>query len=615
MSASPPLRVLFGAADAVGAHVVHALLSRPGSAFVVDPDLPSARLAHDVEAALREVAWAHCEPPDASLLENLTWVDTWDGLRSLAARTQAQPVQGPREWWHLESGDPGDDPRDHDPVSRLRSALRAAAELACVRFVYLSSLDASLVAAPASPDLLRAPAGESEREVASFCEAAGIAFTILRASAVAGPFATLRTTRPGPGLTRFLARLRSFLTAAATSGEPTSDRASANLIPADRLAADVLRIVDDGFAGGPVHVLASGEDVTVRLVPGAAKEPAEQLENEALLELPAGGARLGVSVRKTALPRTLPAHPPISLETALALVEALIGELNGYAVRQVFTSGVGTGAHGTPLVTYECGAESATPVVLVNAYGMPAELLAPLSARLAPSFRVLTWESGRASDACVSLDTQRLAPKDHAADLASLLRQRGIRRTDVVSWCNGAQVALAFAEAFPDLLRHIVFVGGTFELDPPLPPTEYARMIVALARNASRSRRQANMLSEVMRRQEGVVSEQDRANIASARLRHLCKLPYRTGEALFRYALGVKEFADARVARITFAPDTRVLLVTGGRDATINPGDRHWMEGQIARARWVGIPNATHVGIHDDAETVNAVVEFLAEMG
>ena len=41
MSASPALRVLFGATDAVGAHVVHALLSRPGSVFVVDPDRPA----------------------------------------------------------------------------------------------------------------------------------------------------------------------------------------------------------------------------------------------------------------------------------------------------------------------------------------------------------------------------------------------------------------------------------------------------------------------------------------------------------------------------------------------------------------------------------------------
>lgn len=321
-----------------------------------------------------------------------------------------------------------------------------------------------------------------------------------------------------------------------------------------------------------------------------------------------------VSVRETALPRKLPAHPPISLETALAYMEALICELKGDSVRHVFTSGVGAGAHGTPLVTYECGAESATPVVLVNAYGMPAEFLAPLSARLAPSFRVLTWESGRVPDACVSLDTQRLAPEDHAADLASLLRQRGIRKTNVVAWCNGAQVALAFAEAFPDLLRHIVFVGGTFELDPPLPPTEYSRMLVTLARNASQSRRQANMLSEVMRHQEGTVSERDRADIASAQLRHLCKLPFRTGEALFRYALGVKEFADARVARITLAPDTRALLVTGERDATINPAARHRVASQVARARWVGIPSATHVGIHDDAETVNAVVEFLTRI-
>ena len=580
------LRILQGAADAVGAHVARLLLMQRRKTAIVDPNLDVDLLKSKVRAALEESAWSDCAIFDETLLTEVVWVGGRPSLESFAASDAAGEE---REWWHLEPCDRTNPPSVREHTARLRDALASAVRLKCRRFVYLSSLSATH-----SNDH-----DEAERALTSFCADAGLAFAIVRPSTVVGPFATLRSA----GTAANLAPLRRWLSSLTRDSE-TSTSIVVNFLPADRFVADIRRIVDSGFSDGPEYNLFSGEDACIRFVATAAGE-------DEFLPLTDDGHGIAVRIQPTSFRRTLPAHPPLSVEAAQAYVEALLRDMRGTSVARVFTRALVHASDDTPLAVYECGERANAPLVLINAYGMPVEFWTTLGGRLASAFRVLTWETAGVPNPSGRRDPESIAPGAHANDLARLLDARGIDRADIVAWCNGAQVALAFAHSFPDRVHRIAFVGGTFQLDPPLPYTEYARMLVALAHNASQSPRHATTLSEVMRRQEAMgrtPANPDR--IASAHLRHLCKLPYRTGDTLFRYARGIRHYVDDRISKISLPPATRVLVMTGGRDTMVNPKDPRWVASQIPNARLVEVPDADHTGMYDNPRVADEVERF-----
>ena len=58
-------------------------------------------------------------------------------------------------------------------------------------------------------------------------------------------------------------------------------------------------------------------------------------------------------------------------------------------------------------------------------------------------------------------------PVEAAAAVADLAADLRLRQVDVLSFREGAAVAIEFANARPDLVRHLVLIGGAASLRPP----------------------------------------------------------------------------------------------------------------------------------------------------
>ncbi|HET9396214.1 MAG TPA: alpha/beta hydrolase, partial [Nitrospiraceae bacterium] len=97
---------------------------------------------------------------------------------------------------------------------------------------------------------------------------------------------------------------------------------------------------------------------------------------------------------------------------------------------------------GTSLGIYECGPDSAPPVVIVNPIGAPILVASRLMRSLADGYRVICWEQrGCTSD----VETFTRRPHDFAAfvnDLLDVVEHIGGRSCGLVGICSGASVVI-----------------------------------------------------------------------------------------------------------------------------------------------------------------------------
>lgn len=587
--------VVCGAHDPVGAHIARALLARGFDLLLVDLHRTRDELRRSVELALDEVAWTRCELHDAKLMDRTRCLEPGDWCGAFEGDGRPSHDRGgvsADDFWYLERHDLDERGRLSHSLD-LERARDLARQAGCSRFFYVTSDDAGV-----------------ERELAESCAAMGLSCIVLRLPIVVGPLATLRMARPDLQA----GRLRRWLATCVERADSESTRhpepIAVELISVDRVVNIVGEIVDSPSAPLPFYDLG-GSRVVFELAgvsDTARLESSEPAPESALVRL---SPNLVIGARSSRTESDQPSEPPLPVHATLACVEALHRDLCGLSTLRVFERGVGIGADDTKLATYECGAPGHEPVVLIGAFGLPVEFWAPLARRLESSFRILAWESRGLPNAAAAFEPSRTGPGAQAEDLCALLDARGVFQTDVIAWCNGAMVALEFARMYPERVRRLVLVNGGFAVDPPCGATDYERFLHGLTRSAAQSREMAQLMSELLVRNDAR-TEPPREPARSVYLQHLAKLPYRSGEALFRYSNAIRAFVGAKISDVSLPVDTDVLLITGGRDTMVHPDEAAFIARRIPNARVVDISDADHMGLHDSEEVIQTIAEFLA---
>lgn len=116
---------------------------------------------------------------------------------------------------------------------------------------------------------------------------------------------------------------------------------------------------------------------------------------------------------------------------------------------------------GARLTYYDTGGNGPA-VVLANGLGGPLRAWQHQIAHLARHFRVLSWDyRGLYGSALPPGGPRTLDVHTHAADLASVLDDAGVKLAALVGWSMGVQVSLELYDRTPERVSHLVLLNGT----------------------------------------------------------------------------------------------------------------------------------------------------------
>lgn len=216
-------------------------------------------------------------------------------------------------------------------------------------------------------------------------------------------------------------------------------------------------------------------------------------------------------------------------------------------------------------------------LVFVNAYGMPADLLVPLS-RTLPDMDFYTWESRYVPVLDEQFDPERTSIASHCADLFDMLDHFGLDQVHLAGWCTGAQVCLRFAHDHPDRVRSLSLINGAFALES-LKAVDFHQSILSLLERAASGLQAAAMtqklaygdkaLQALAERGEysgGGVPQQNDPHLAQMLSQLFC-----TPETLHRYATMAVGLWDEPGHAWTVDISAPTLILTSPRDIMSPP--------------------------------------------
>jgi pimeloyl-ACP methyl ester carboxylesterase len=116
---------------------------------------------------------------------------------------------------------------------------------------------------------------------------------------------------------------------------------------------------------------------------------------------------------------------------------------------------------GTFLTARRIGDGAGEPVLFANALGANLAVWRRTLTRLTPQHTVVTWDH-RGFHGSVPVAGERLDARAHAEDALAVADHHDIERFAVVSWSNGARVALELAHASPSSVSGLALVCGGY---------------------------------------------------------------------------------------------------------------------------------------------------------
>lgn len=651
--------VVSGAAGFLGSHFLFSRISEPDSFVALVQGDTTGEAQERLRKRLETCAASHLTFCDMESLDARLTIVPCDlndeGFSTRETLTAEICARGADQFWHFPTAhdtaeDATADARRRSEVE-IRNALHLAEQFGSKLFIYVSTAYAVGRAPQTVPEELHAPSREfnnsceeshchAEHEVAAYCNAHGMNYRILRPSIVVGPSPSLKTGGASGGLYGFIGELnalRSTLSEAGDSFSVVADpQAAVNLIPVDYLTARINDLVKHEFAGGPIYHLTSSDNPTVETMLGTIWEAlglpqplkfagagAERTPVEALFDAKVA-FYAGYLQSDKEFEEAAPRPGGVSEPELYGYVAECLRELREQTVERLFRrEWIRGGADDTMLPAFTGGNPDGAAVVLCNAIGMPAVFWLPLGERLAPHFKILTWESRGVPNLYGTFDSQSCGVGNHVADLVSLLDFHQVESAHLVGWCSGVHTALKFASSFRTRTRSITLLNGAFNLPPIVPRTTFEKnlrtLIPKIAANpayaalyhkmSAGNRSQAESTASPTGSGQGMMSGAPMCR--NPLLRHLTAAPFKTPEMLFRYAnLIARTLNEPEPDWNSFA-GLPVLIISSDGDQISHPEASREVARRIEGAELAVNEEGDHHSLYDDARVGEILLSFL----
>jgi len=318
------------------------------------------------------------------------------------------------EFWHcaasLKFEEWHKDEIDTHNITGTRNAMALAHRIHCRQYLHISTAYTAGQLCGEIPETLHAldiaynnfyesSKSAAEHDVVDYCETHSLDWRILRPTMVMGPLISRRSggTRSGIyGLIREMYRLRDTLKQLQTPLRLIGDQAAVlNLVPVDQCVFDMLYLSHIGFGDQRIYHLSNPTNLNIKpilekidaalgitSVTLLARRDTPESATEALFDR---RTRFYGGYYRTLkhFTRSLPAHSGLNSSDCDTYIAAFIKELDEEASGVKLTRTQVRASDGAELCVSIFGDGDQPPLVLVNAYGMPADIMLPLAQRLA----------------------------------------------------------------------------------------------------------------------------------------------------------------------------------------------------------------------------------------
>lgn len=543
-------------------------------------------------------------------------------LTSASLLKQGEPIN---EFWHFP---------DEQELERIDEVLELARKHSVGRFIYVSSAYAAGRQSGVIPEQLHSLPREfnnqfeeqqcrAEHAVTNYCREHNIPYSIVRPSIVIGPSQTALCDGPRGWLYSFTKAWSDLGKEQKSISLNAQPKTPINFIPIDHVISDLDQLIETNFAGGPIYHLTSTHNPTIEMLITTCQKvlgtsvtvrytDSETTHNELPL--------LSGYLEEKTFERSLPRKDGVTEQELFGYVIECERELRNQTPDKVFNRKRIISEDGVPFVAFEGHNTEGEPVVLVNALAQPAVFWVNVAQQLEPHFRVLTWESRWIPDFATEFDTARCDINSHVKDLVALLDSHSIPATHVVSWCNGAQVALRFVAHFPERVRSLVLLNGAFNFPPSVRRSLTEKNMRTMMPRISR-RKDAELFLRIMNAGRFPSSDNGQTQRSASALPvvtsnpsllHLVSATYKTPELLYRYANTITQSLKEPDHAWTDHVKVPTLVIGSDQDQIADVEGSREFARRLTCAELVVLKGDHHT-FYDDAAVQNRICEFLLQ--
>ena len=531
-------------------------------------------------------------------------------------------------------------------VAGTQTLMRVAKHLNIDRFIYISTaytagrMSGEIPEQLHSEEVVFANCYEeskaiAEQAVVEYCEAESMRWTLLRPSIVTGPLITQCSggTRFGLyGLAQEIYQLRQTLRNVQSKLRLVgAEDSMVNLVSVDQVVFDMLYLESQAFGDQSIYHLSNANDnhlsEVIRMIEKNMGTDALELVDSRDSK-PSSLEKL--FDRKTAFysayyktekhfVRSLPDHQPIVMDHVDNYMRSFKEELQDLEQGSIFERSYVKSWDDTQLCVHALGDRKRDSLIIVNAFGMPVDFVTPLAKRLSEDFHIITWDTRWVPSLTHDFDLEKCDSLTHARDLIAILDYFKIDRCAVVGWSSGVQVALRALSEYAERFSSAVLLNGgiSLQLAEGERMTEYESNIRSLLPKIGKSKRMAKLYCDLIYGASSKLAQSDQKSIGTIltstdpHLLYMTSMPFRTPEALYRYAnmmsLMFAEQSDAHTSNI----ETPVLVYGGMHDEITHP--------DVARALVRALPNArlhlseqdTHFAQFYERSVAHMIVDYV----
>ncbi|HAT33982.1 MAG TPA: Male sterility-like protein [Janthinobacterium sp.] len=649
--------LLTGATGFLGSNFLFWKLRQSGKIYVLVRGESPAHARERVHAALAVCASGYNQPvPRADIDAKVEYIlgDMTETLCAIGKHDlEKLAAAGISEFWHCAASLKFEDRHKEEiythNINGTHNVMDLARRIGCGHYLHVSTAYTSghisgEIGETLHPldigynNFYESSKNAAEHEVAKYCDAQGMQYRILRPAIIMGPLSSRRSggTRFGIyGLTQEMVRLRDTLRQLQTPLRLIGDAAAAgNMVPVDQCVFDMLYLSNIGFGDQNIYHLSNASDLNVKLMlekidlalgmSSIAFVPARDTPPSAIEALFDRRTKFYGGYYRTIkhFTRSLPAHVGLSWSDYDTYIAAFIKELDEEKSGASFTRTQVRAPDGTELCVSTFGTADKPALVLANAYGMPSDFMLPLATRLADQYRVITWDSRWVPAVTHDFDVAKCHSLTHASDLIAILDHFGIASAPVAGWSSGAQVSLRAMAAFPQRIQCAVLLNGGVSLPQSgaIAITEFERNIRTLFPKIAANYRYAQKYCDLIYGAHATAGDgEDRKMISTILtstdpfLLYMTSVPFRTPEALFRYASMMdglfKEREDAWTADVPHA----VLVHVGGKDLVTHPDVGRFLVERLENGQLSFDENGDHFSHFYDADLATMIKQFVAQ--
>ncbi|RSZ60904.1 alpha/beta fold hydrolase [Massilia atriviolacea] len=649
--------ILTGATGFLGSNFLFWKLRQPGKVYVLVRGESIAHARQRVYDALAVCAVGYNQPvPKADIDSKVDYI-LGDMTETLCAISKSDleklAAAGISEFWHcaasLKFEDRHKEEIYHHNINGTHNVMDLAHRIHCPTYLHISTAYTSGHMAGDIPETLHpldisynnfyeSSKNAAEHEVVKYCDAQGIDYRILRPAIIMGPLASRRSggTRFGVyGLTQEMYRLRDTLSQLKTPMRLIGDMAAVgNLVPVDQCVFDMLYLSNTGFGEHKVYHLSNSSDLNIKAMlekidvalgmkslnfVSERDTPASAIEElfDKRTVFYGGYYR---TIKRFA--RSLPAQTGVSWSDYGTYLTAFIKELDEEKSGETFTRTQVTAADGIELCVSTFGDSGKPALVLANAYGMPSDFMFPLAKRLADQFRVITWDSRWVPAITHEFDLAKCHSLTHASDLIAILDHFGIASAPVAGWSSGAQVSLRAMAEFPDRIQCGILLNGGVSIPASgdIKITEFEKNIRTLFPKIAANYRFAQKYCDLIYGAHATADDGEDRKMISAILTstdpfllYMTSVPFRTPEALFRYANMMNGLFNERGDAWTADVKQPVLVHVGGKDQVTHADVGRFLVEGLQNGKLSLDEDGDHFSHFYDEDVATMIKQFVAQ--